>query len=164
VTREIKFRGRRFDNGEWVYGSLICRNSTRSIVSHDLMIHPGWQEFDVDPETVGQCTGLIDKNDREVYEGDIIDTTIKARPIMVVVWDEGALTWGLVDPTSGHRAGDGYLDATMDYVEVIGNIYENPELLSQEAVNDLDASDSVAATSLSNPPTNPPEGDKRINE
>ena len=59
--RTIKFRGKRIDNGEWVYGSLIGEEYIGSVN----------RSYEVDPETVGQFTGKIDDKEREVYEHDI---------------------------------------------------------------------------------------------
>ena len=65
--REIKFRGKRVDNGEWVYGYYMNRKGNQS---HFILNEKG--NFRVHPETVGQYTGLKDKNGVEIYEDDVV--------------------------------------------------------------------------------------------
>jgi uncharacterized phage protein (TIGR01671 family) len=133
--REILFRGKRIDNGEWVYGHygeyirFEKPISAISIPSDDSFM--GNLCYDVDPSTVGQYTGLT-ANGKKIFEGDIVkvekndhdwhEHDPNSYSIFAVDFDEG-----------GYTAGDYFLQNWLWFDgfhgEVIGNIYDNPELL-----------------------------------
>lgn len=120
--RTIKFRGKRIDNGEWVYGSyavidmksyiLFCVKSDIEIVN---------LKYEVNPETVGQFTGLLDKNGKEIYEGDVIEFEI------VIVFRNGAFRIDVDDTPLQEWIWK--RKRAHEETGIIGNIYENPELI-----------------------------------
>ena len=77
--REIKFRGKRIDNGEWVYGYYVFEQLTEehNILENVDNPYDNLNWYEVDPNTVGQCTGLEDDNDIGIYEGDYLNSTRK---------------------------------------------------------------------------------------
>lgn len=128
--REILFRGKRADNGEWVEGYLyITQNGEYEISNYCKYYNCERNTYIVIPETVGQYTGLTDKNGKKIFEGDIVkygDTVHK------VVFEQrnGTAYFGLVYSTLETLSFGYYQD--LKQIEVIGNIYDNPELLGEE--------------------------------
>ena len=125
--REIKFRGKRLDNGEWVYGYYFIeeRDIEDGIIWRDIpqiqqRYGDHFQYFDVDLATVGQYTGLHDKNGREIYEGDIVKDC-DTGTIKTVLWHKSCF---VLRDTKGFYQWTYYENEH----EVIGNIYDNPEL------------------------------------
>jgi uncharacterized phage protein (TIGR01671 family) len=143
--REIKFRGKRIDNGEWVYGYYFIeeRDIEDGIIWRDIpqiqqRYGDHFQYFDVDPATIGQYTGLKDKNGTEIYEGDIVSPSNSWNPELkfVVTFGEGVFDSGYYSFTGFYlisddgRQGEDQYELSKDSVyEIIGNIHDNPELL-----------------------------------
>lgn len=136
TMREILFRGKRVDNGEWVKGDpagSICGTISK-IEFYDGLTD--CETVDVIPETVGQFTGLTDKNGTKIFEGDIVtydkEYGGKTREKGTVYWCDGAFWVENVQNKEGY----GLLGALVNYqLEIIGNIHDNPELL--EVNNEL---------------------------
>ena len=126
--RETKFRGKCLDNGEWIYGDLVHTIKDTLILPTD----EGWNQYAVDPATVGQYTGVKGKDDgKEIYEGDIVDMEVFGEediyfhcPVLIIFID-GAFhiaedeesVWAPI--------------CNICISEVIGNIHDNPELIEK---------------------------------
>ena len=115
MSREIKFRGKRVDDQEWVEGHLACFDQIMvwgENMTGELIL--------VDPDTVGQFTGLKDKNGKEIFEGDRTGYDFAypggtARTESIVKWNEQYARF----------------DGCPNGCEVIGNIHTNPELIGK---------------------------------
>lgn len=130
--REILFRGKRKDNGEWVYGAYYkqehiygyekvvhCIITSKDVLSNDL----GLDYEEVIPETIGQYTGLTDKNGKKIFEGDIAK-------------DNYGNIYRIIFSDMGYFCAENYIFwefiTDLGEIEVIGNIHDNPELLKGE--------------------------------
>ena len=136
--REILFRGKRKDNGEWVEGNLFVPDKvTRLEAPTEILVGTNVVRisYEVDPETVGEYTGLTDKNGKRIFEGDIVrhhnnypDSEIEEKG--VVFWCEKYCGWRRSSNWAFHHgAVDTYRLSPDCLYEVIGNIHDNPELL-----------------------------------
>ena len=129
AIREVIFRGKRSDNGKWVKGYLyITHIGSHEIGSYDAEINIERLTFDVLPETVGQYTGLTDKNGKRIFEGDIVSLVKHDGLIYKVVYVP--CRYELVNSKGVNCF---VLDIyKSENIEVIGNIHDNPELLGGE--------------------------------
>lgn len=130
---EIFFRGKRIDNEEWVYSSFIMQDKEHKVLSAEVELFDGEKWRAVIPETVGQFTGLTDKNGKKIFEGDIV----RYRPecwcgLMQSVVEYCADKWNYpaFDLKDHDYEANGLQCAHEEgCCEVIGNIHDNPELL-----------------------------------
>ena len=122
--REILFRGKRADNGEWEIGSLVVVRggcSDEQVYIADKMT--GYNT-PVLKETVGQYTGVRDESSTMIFEGDIVNILTENEEIGVVEYDDG----GFEVKADGFTV-DFHSNINGTDLEVIGNIYDNPELV-----------------------------------
>ncbi len=130
--REILFRGKGTIDGEWKYGYYageVCKTPFSPTTKQDNIIQLGsnlWCE--VVPDTVGQFTGLTDKNGTKIFEGDIIQTYDPDEGYAVVRYDDTETEFyaDFVGDNVYYGLGGTFRN---DDIEVIGNIYDNPELI-----------------------------------
>ena len=136
--REILFRGKRIDNGEWVegwYQPEVEWGDHRFGVALSCKTTHGWlDDFEVIPETVGQYTGLTDKNGTKIFEGDVVRHH-NGHPYAAVekgkvYFDELYCGWRRTSNGAFHHGVVVTYKMSPECVyEVIGNIHDNPELL-----------------------------------
>lgn len=153
--REIKFRGKRLDNGEWIYGSLLVSHFKDDKKERYFITQFSGNytfEHEVDPNTVGQYTGLKDRNNLEIYEGDVVELVEKSVCIRTVGYQRSdchcfgkrlIVRWfpsGFMlsdqmrfkEPnTSGNVRQYDFWNNT-PFLCMVGNIHDNPELLKTE--------------------------------
>ena len=122
--RDILFRGKRVDNGEWTEGYFFKSWDKVFLLWGMTGDSPNMEE--VKPETVGQYTGLKDKNEKKIFEGDIL---LKGFEKVLVKWNANQCRWGIY---SNNYEICGFNESTQGYFEVIGNKWDNSELIGEE--------------------------------
>lgn len=123
MNDRYSYRAKRTDNGEWAVGNLIDSPDGRNAISET---SGDWKLHEVDPSTICQCTGLTDKNGKLIWENDIVS----------VIREDGFIEYAIIDyyissMMSGFRMKpiEDWMCTSFDEVEVVGNIFDNPELL-----------------------------------
>ncbi len=141
--RDILFRGKRVDNGEWVYGSFIpdlCEllygDKLDGFIKPFGKIRKERLMVEVDRKTVGQYTGLTDKNGKKIFEGDILEGDLEDSLDPGAKW-RSEVIWGKF----GWNCKGNKISLPMDECDIregegIGNIHDNPELLKGSAKNE----------------------------
>ena len=125
--REINFRGYNRKNKQWIYGFYLQNRGAHFVCPDEFANGKSWDDYEVDPETVGQFTNLYDKNHKRIFEGDILKvceekTLIEVRfvrGVFAFLWD------GDLDDEFPCNA------PTHEWANVIGNIYDDPKLLKR---------------------------------
>lgn len=151
--REILFRGKQLYDGEWVYGDLSFHVQMGIPYVFPVDGYDSPDFYEVNPSTVGQYTGLKDKNGERIFEGDIVrfeDTGVEGFEYKeafgyinqaVVAFENGR--WQLTNFMSynsgvfydmEHRHDD--FITTLEYCEIVGNIHDNPEILEEEKLEE----------------------------
>lgn len=130
--REILFRGKDFSgviNHNWCFGSLDTIEDDRAIIIYSDRFGNKCQIF-VDPSTVGEYTGLKDKNGKRIFEGDILRRAYHPEEDVIIEWHDGRFKFRKRNKPKDYRYESlCCVQNTVDYLKVIGNIYDNPELL-----------------------------------
>ena len=132
------FKAKRIDNGEWVQGALF-NGENHCIIGQEIKFSPYTEHeckivgYEVDEKTICQCTGMNDKNGKLIWENDIVsvygDTDDFGNDLYYffkVVWNKDLCCWWLSDI---YTKDDECLYIYLKEIEIIGNIFDNPELL-----------------------------------
>lgn len=120
--RDILFRGKSVETGEWEYGDLVHFRGSKLIYIHTTY---GEAEIyrEVEPDTVGQYTEQKDLNGNKIFEGDILMMLNDRDRLLCVLWDDEASAFYVVNDDCTYEAG------VIERLELFGNKYDEPELL-----------------------------------
>ena len=151
--REILFKAKRIDTGEWVVGSLIQTSylgSIRSWISSEQedkarlrevsSNQAVWRAFEVRTDTICQCAGLKDKNGKMIWENDVVKATVRQNSLcqsssysdFYQISYQEKYCYFYLKKKNNNLLFDGNWSYYLKSIEVIGNIFDNPELLESE--------------------------------
>ena len=131
INREEKWSYRtNYKNGDWVYGLVIDLYDNRfPNLPAKMKNTDGVSGIDVDYQTIGQCTSLKDENGVKIFEGDIVRIIYNGNEfIRTIIWDNNELDFKATNGEEKYGSNFNYLNCCKE-IEVIGNIYDNSELL-----------------------------------
>lgn len=117
------YKGKRKDNGEWIAGSLLSEPGENR--AHIL---PNTEVYVVDPETVGQYIGAVDKNGVMIFEGDLVEMKLLAP--FNILYEVAEVRYGYSNGVMGFYLSNGR-DLISGELTVVGNIHDNPEILGR---------------------------------
>ena len=133
--REILFKAKRLDNGEWVEGYYQKRFDLDGSEQHLIFwskSYTVWEYAEIDPHTICQYTGLVDKNGQKIWENDICEMVYDGVVnTYVIVWDKDELDFKGTNGKENYGRNYEYLGCCEEII-VIGNIFDNPDLLEVE--------------------------------
>lgn len=132
MNERYLFRGKRKDNGKWIKGDLVhSQTTTRGVITE---IYTLEMTYEIIPETVGQCTGLKDKNGKLIFEGDLLRFTNDdgEQSIYRVFYDDIYAGWRIEEKEHGGIDEMSDWENYREYFEVIGNFHDTPNLLKLE--------------------------------
>jgi uncharacterized phage protein (TIGR01671 family) len=120
--RDILFKAKRIDSGEWIFGNLLITDDDGVCIIQNHVPHHLLKQYEVDKNTICQFTGLTDKNGNEIWENDIVDGMFNAyKGRYIINWNEFCARFEF--PTIARINTNEY--------KVIGNIFDNPELIGR---------------------------------
>ena len=140
--REILFKAKRTDNGKWVEGYVVRKHGLYFI--YDIVNSESCRQniYEIDPETLCQFTGLCDKNGKKIWENDILMAHLDESYPEDVTYE--TVEWGIAGwvTREANSADRQYLDKfDLEHFEVVGNIFDNKELLQEESDEQISISD-----------------------
>lgn len=138
--REILFRGKRIDNGNWIEGMLFYYYDSFYEEYRLRIQNPKTKvNFEIDPKTICQYTGLVDRHNKKIFDGDIVRETITSyyQPIGKICYNVENCQWRI--EYVNNIVSVGHIGGGRIY-ELLGNIYDTPMLLKNAECNDINES------------------------